>query len=78
MKWLDEIEERYLETNGIKLHTIIIGEGKPLFLLHGFPDFWYGWKNVIPDLKEHFRLIIPDMRGYNLSDKPIGVENYTI
>ena len=47
MELLQEIEERYIETNGIKLHTIIVGSGKPLILLHGFPDFWYGWKNII-------------------------------
>jgi pimeloyl-ACP methyl ester carboxylesterase len=78
MKWLEEMEEKYIESNGVKLHTIIIGKGEPLFLLHGFPDFWYGWKNVISELKDRFKLIIPDMRGYNLSDKPLGVENYTI
>jgi pimeloyl-ACP methyl ester carboxylesterase len=78
MNWIDEIEEKYIETNAIKLHTIIIGNGEPLLLLHGFPDFWYGWKNIIPGLKDHYKLIIPDMRGYNLSDKPLGVENYTI
>jgi len=78
MNWFEEKEEKYIETNGIKLHTIIIGQGKPLVLLHGFPDFWYGWKNVIPELMKDYKLIIPDTRGYNLSDKPLGVENYTI
>ncbi|MBY8980719.1 MAG: alpha/beta hydrolase [Candidatus Lokiarchaeota archaeon] len=78
MELFDEIEEKMIETNGIKLHTVIIGEGPPLVLLHGFPDFWYGWKNVINGLKKYYKLIIPDMRGYNLSDKPEGVENYKI
>jgi len=78
MELLQEVEERYVETNGIKLHTVIIGSGKPLILLHGFPDFWYGWKNVIMGLKDHYKLIVPDMRGYNLSDKPEGVENYDL
>ncbi|MHA1486131.1 MAG: alpha/beta fold hydrolase [Promethearchaeota archaeon] len=78
MELLNEIEEKFVETNNIKLHTIIVGEGPPLILLHGFPDFWYGWKSVIPGLKNHYKLIIPDMRGYNLSDKPEGVENYKI
>ena len=78
MEWIDDIEEKYIETNGIKLHTIIIGEGKPLILLHGFPDFWYGWKELVPLIKDKFQLIIPDMRGYNLSDKPEGIENYRI
>jgi len=69
-------DEKFVETNGVKLHTVIIGEGEPLILLHGFPDFWFGWKNVILGLKKDYKLIIPDMRGYNLSDKPKGVNNY--
>ncbi|TFG13382.1 MAG: alpha/beta hydrolase [Promethearchaeota archaeon] len=77
-KLFDEIEEVYIETNGIKLHTVLIGSGKPLMLLHGFPDFWYGWKDVILGLKDKYKLIVPDMRGYNLSDKPEGIENYTL
>ena len=74
----DEIEERYVETNGIKLHTIIVGEGEPIVMVHGFPDFWYGWKNIILDLKGKYKLIVPDTRGINLSDKPEGVENYKL
>ncbi|MFX1390352.1 MAG: alpha/beta fold hydrolase [Promethearchaeota archaeon] len=74
----DDIEELYIETNGVKLHTIIVGNGKPLVLLHGFPEFWYCWSKVIPLLRNDFKLIIPDMRGYNLSDKPKGVENYKV
>ena len=76
MDLFKEIEEVYIETNGIKLHTIVIGSGEPLILLHGFPEFWYCWKSVIPGLKEKFKLIIPDMRGYNLSDKPKDVQKY--
>ncbi len=78
MENFEGMEEKYIEINGIKLHVMIIGTGEPLMLLHGFPDFWYGWKNVINDLKEDFTLIIPDLRGYNKSDKPLGVENYDI
>ena len=78
MKIFNDVEEKYIETNGIKLHTIIAGSGEPLILLHGFPDFWYGWKNVILGLKDKFKLIVPDMRGYNLSDKPDGIENYKL
>ncbi|NVM43355.1 MAG: alpha/beta hydrolase [Candidatus Lokiarchaeota archaeon] len=78
MEWIEDIEEKYIKTNGISLHTIVIGSGEPLVLLHGFPDFWFGWKKLIPLIKDRFQLIIPDMRGYNLSDKPEGVENYHI
>ncbi len=76
MTILNGIEEKYIETNGIKLHTIIAGSRKPLILLHGFPEFWYCWSRIIPLLKDNFKLVIPDMRGYNLSDKPEGAENY--
>lgn len=78
MKIFNEIEEKYIKINGITLHTIITGSGEPLILLHGFPDFWYGWKNIILGLKDKFQLIVPDMRGYNLSDKPDGIENYKL
>ena len=78
MDWLKEIKEKYISINGIKLHTVIIGSGEPLILLHGFPDFWYGWKSIIPKLKDDFELIIPDLRGFNLSDKPKGIRKYRI
>jgi len=48
MEIFEEMEEKYIECHdGVKLHTIIIGSGEPLILLHGFPEFWYGWKNII-------------------------------
>jgi pimeloyl-ACP methyl ester carboxylesterase len=78
MELFEGIEEKYIETNGIKLHTMIIGEGEPIVMLHGFPDFWYGWKHIILGLKEEFKLIVPDTRGINLSDKPEGDKNYDI
>ncbi len=45
-------------------------------MLHGFPDFWYTWRQQIPVLSDHYRVVAPDLRGYNKSDKPVGVENY--
>ncbi len=79
MEGLKDLEEKYITCHdGVKLHVILAGKGDPIILLHGFPDFWYGWKNVIIGLKEHFRLIVPDTRGINLSDKPEGVEHYKL
>jgi len=69
----------YILTNGIKLHTVLTGppEGEPVFLLHGFPEAWFGWeKQIKPLVGAGFRVIVPDQRGYNLSDKPIGVDQY--
>ncbi|MFZ4814058.1 MAG: alpha/beta fold hydrolase [Phototrophicaceae bacterium] len=71
----------YLDVNGIKLHVMQAGDrdGDPVMLLHGFPEFWYGWHNQITPLAEAgYRVIIPDQRGYNLSSKPVGVEAYRI
>ncbi|MFX1293746.1 MAG: alpha/beta fold hydrolase [Promethearchaeota archaeon] len=74
-----KMQEKYIECYAsVKLHTIIFGSGEPVILLHGFPDFWYGWKHVILGLKDEFKLIVPDTRGINLSDKPEDVKNYSI
>jgi pimeloyl-ACP methyl ester carboxylesterase len=55
-------------------------ERAPLaILLHGFPEFWYSWRHqIVPLADAGFRVVAPDMRGYNLSDKPAGVANYTV
>lgn len=70
-----------IATNGIRLHVAEAGppEGPPPFLLHGFPEFWYGWRSQIRPLAERgFHVIAPDQRGYNLSDKPPGVASYDL
>lgn len=75
------IEESFVKTNGIRLHVMQAGpsNGKPVVLLHGFPEFWYGWNKQMTALAEAgFRVIVPDQRGYNLSDKPKGVESYSL
>lgn len=67
-----------VETNGIRLHCVTQGEGELVVLLHGFPENWYSWRHQIPSLAGRFKVVAPDMRGYNLSDKPEGVEAYGI
>jgi pimeloyl-ACP methyl ester carboxylesterase len=63
--------------NGTCLHFVEAGVGPLVVLLHGFPQFWYCWRHQISALAEAgFRVIAPDMRGYNLSDKPEGVAAY--
>jgi pimeloyl-ACP methyl ester carboxylesterase len=71
------LKHNYLNVGDIKLHYVERGSGKLVILLHGFPDFWYSWRHQIPELSKTFRVIAPDLRGYNKSDKPEGVENYT-
>jgi epoxide hydrolase 4 len=63
--------------NGVRLHYVEAGDGPLVVLLHGFPEFWYSWRNQIPALASAgFRVVAPDLRGYNLSDKPPGVASY--
>ncbi|MFZ5859006.1 MAG: alpha/beta fold hydrolase [Chloroflexota bacterium] len=75
------MQSHFVATNGIKLHVQTDGpeNGTSVVLLHGFPEFWYGWRRQIPALVEaEFRVIVPDQRGYNLSDKPRGVAAYHV
>ena len=65
--------------NGVRLHYVAAGEGPLVVLLHGFPEFWYSWRRQIPVLAAAgFRVIAPDMRGYNTSEKPRGVMSYRL
>lgn len=73
------IKHGYAEVNGIRLHYAESGEGDNLvILLHGFPEFWYSWKKQLIALSTNFHVIAPDMRGYNLSDKPPKTDDYKI
>ena len=69
---------RWLAVNGINLHVVEAGSGAPILFLHGFPDGWYIWKNLFPELALRYRLVAPDLRGYNLSAKPLAVDDYRI
>jgi pimeloyl-ACP methyl ester carboxylesterase len=63
--------------NNVRLHWVKAGAGQPVLLLHGFPQFWWMWRRQIQPLADAgFRVIVPDLRGYNLSDKPAGVSAY--
>lgn len=71
----------FVETNGVRLHVVQAGpaDGPLLILLHGFPEFWYGWRHQIATLAEAgFWVWAPDQRGYNLSDKPTRIAAYRI
>lgn len=63
------------------LHAVAAGpkDGPVVVLLHGFPEFWYGWhRQIEPLAAAGFRVIVPDQRGYNLSSKPQGVASYAL
>ncbi len=70
------LKHRYADLNGIRLHYVTAGKGKLVLFLHGFPEFWYAWKNQIHEFSRGYKAVALDMRGYNLSDKPAGVEQY--
>ena len=74
-----ELAHRYADLGDVRLHYVEAGEGPLVLLLHGFPQFWYQWRHQVPALVEAgFRVVAPDMRGYNLSDKPPGVRAYRV
>lgn len=72
-------KDDYADLTEVRLHYVEEGDGPLVVLLHGFPDFWYSWRHQIGPLAEAgFRVVAPDMRGYNTSDKPRGVQNYSL
>jgi pimeloyl-ACP methyl ester carboxylesterase len=69
----------YADLSEVRLHYVEAGEGPLVVLLHGFPEFWYGWRAQIPALAAAgFRVVAPDMRGYNLSSRPSGIAPYAM
>ena len=72
------VKEGFADNNGVKIHYAAIGKkSKPLIvMIHGFPDFWYTWRDQMQALSKDYYVVAYDQRGYNLSDKPKGVENY--
>jgi pimeloyl-ACP methyl ester carboxylesterase len=72
-----ELREGYADIGDVRLHYVEAGEGPLIVLLHGFPEFWYGWRlQIEPLVAAGFRVVAPDMRGYNLSSRPDGVSAY--
>lgn len=70
-----------IQTNGVELHVMQAGKssGAPVILLHGFPEFWYGWHHQMTPLADAgYHVIVPDQRGYNLSDKPKDIAAYRV
>ncbi len=66
MSW----KHRYVKANSVQLHYVTQGNGKLLILLHGLFEFWYSWRHQLPHLSRNFKVVVPDLRGYNDSDKP--------
>ncbi len=60
------------EINGVRIHYRMAGAGKPVVLLHGFPETGYAWRKVVPALAKHYKVVVPDLRGFGESDRPDG------
>ncbi len=71
-----DVEHGFVDHDGVKIHYATTGEGPLVVLIHGFPDFWYTWRHQMKALAENHQVVAIDLRGYNKSDKPAGVENY--
>lgn len=63
-------QHEYIDTNGIRLHYVTQGSGELMLMLHGFPEFWYSWRQQIPEFARDYKVVALDLRGYNDSDKP--------
>lgn len=72
------ISHEYADVNGVRLHYARSGQGPLILFLHGFPEFWYEWKNQLPEFGRDHLAVAPDMRGYNLSSKPDDLSAYAV
>ena len=73
---IDDVEHGFAENDGVRLHYAKLGEGPLVVMLHGFPDYWYTWRNQMIALAVDHEVVALDLRGYNRSDQPKGVDNY--
>lgn len=71
-------QEGFVDSDGVKIHYVTSGKGPLVVLLHGFPDYWYTWRDQIPALAKHYQVVAIDLRGYNKSDQPQDVANYAV
>ena len=72
------IKHEYADVNGVRLHYATTGKGKLIMFVHGFPEFWYEWKDQLAEFGKDYKAVAPDMRGYNLSSKPAELEQYQV
>ena len=74
----DEVTHHFADNDGVRIHYVSAGEGPLVVFIHGFPDFWYSWRHQMEGLRDRFRVVAIDQRGYNQSDKPAGVAAYAM
>jgi len=74
----ERVEHGYADNAGVRIHYASLGDGPLVVMVHGFPDFWYSWRDQMAALSSDFRVVAVDLRGYNQSDKPAGVSAYAL
>jgi pimeloyl-ACP methyl ester carboxylesterase len=74
----ERVEHGYADNGGVKIHYASLGQGPLLVMVHGFPDFWYTFRDQMDALSSEYQTVAIDLRGFNLSDKPAGVESYAM
>ena len=77
----DQITHGFAKNGDVKIHYVSAGSdnpGAPVIMIHGFPDYWYTWRHQMAALVKDRHVVAIDMRGYNKSDKPKGVDNYAM
>ena len=72
----ERVEHGYADSDGVRIHYASLGQGPLVIMIHGFPDFWYSWRHQMEALEGEYQVVAIDQRGYNLSDKPSGDEQY--
>ncbi|MGO9933622.1 MAG: alpha/beta fold hydrolase [Steroidobacteraceae bacterium] len=74
----ERVEHHYADSNGVMIHYAALGKGPLIVMIHGFPDFWYTWRDQMSALSAQYRVVAVDQRGYDLSGRPPGIEQYAM
>lgn len=75
---IERVEHRFADSNGVKIHYVSVGSGPLVVMIHGFPDYWYTWRDQMEALADRYQVVAMDTRGYNKSDAPAGVAQYAM
>lgn len=75
---MQSVKHGYVDNDGVKIHYVTLGDGPLVLMVHGFPDFWFTWRHQMEVFSQQFQVVAIDLRGYNRSDKPKGVQNYAM
>ena len=72
----ERVQHGYADSGGVRIHYATLGKGPLVVMIHGFPDYWYTWRHQMAALEDSHQVVAIDLRGYNRSGKPAGVDQY--